>query len=78
MSDHVYMHKRRQALWLPVVHQLMLLMNVPDFRKQIDFECNDTESHFINSQFFQKFQQIKFTKVIDQKCLHHFLYFLIN
>lgn len=62
-KDNVYLSKRRQALWLPFVHQLMCLINVKDFRNQLDLHCTDVTSGFVKSHFFHKFQQIRHTKV---------------
>ena len=43
----VFSAPRRQGLWLPFIHQLMLLMTVPEFYNQI----------------FNYFQPIRYTKV---------------
>ena len=62
---------RRQALWLPFIHQMMLLMTVPEFFNQMDFECNDTRSQFYKSQIFHQFQPIRYTKVC--LCIRHYV-----
>ena len=63
LKDRVDLDPKRQALWLPLIYQLMMQMNVPSFRKQMDLQCNDMESSFVKSRFFSKFQCIKYTKV---------------
>ena len=62
-KDQVIDDPRRQGLWLPFINQLMMLMKVPNFRCQVDLNCDDDKSDFVRSQFFKKFQPIRYTKV---------------
>ena len=73
---------RRQALWLPFIHQMMLLMTVPEFFNQMDFQCNDDKSQFHKSQILNQFQPIRYTKAwfkfhsyVEYFCIFRHSYF---
>ena len=68
LKDMVESDPKKQALWLPLINQLMMLMNVPNFRNQMDLKCEDKNSSFAKSQLLNKFQAIKFTKVCCRIC----------